>query len=60
MWRGENTEKEEEEQEGNPNRLSARQELPFLTLPSVQENKRRGGEGRGKEGKEGLKLIKAA
>lgn len=39
-----NTEKEEEE-EDNPNRLSARQELPFLTLPSVQENKRGGGGG---------------
>lgn len=26
---------EVEEEEGNPNRLSARQELPFLTLPSV-------------------------
>ncbi len=37
-WREDNTEEEKEEVEeegGNPNRLSARQELPFLTLPSA-------------------------
>lgn len=42
--------------------MSARQELPFLTLPSVRQNKRRGGgEDRGGgEGKEGLKIMPGA
>lgn len=37
---------EEVEEEGNPNRPSARQELPFLTLPSAQDSEEGGGEGR--------------
>lgn len=35
--------KKSEEEEGNLNTTFARQELPFLTLPSVQQNERRGG-----------------
>ena len=37
----------EVEEESNPNRLSARQELPFLTLPSTFEDERWGGGGGG-------------
>lgn len=36
---------EEDEEKDNPNTLFARQELPFLTLPSAYESKRQRGGG---------------
>lgn len=36
--------KEMGKEQGNPNRLSARQELPLLTLPSAKESRGGGGE----------------